>query len=116
MTKREMFVAIKAVVADNQEMVDFLDHQIEVLDSRKNSKSSKPTAKQLENAELKERIKEMLADERHTCGELSKALTAERGEDISSQRVSALLTQMGDKGTNEVVKTMEKKVAWFSLA
>ena len=31
MTKKEMFVAIKAVVADNQEMVDFIDHEIELL-------------------------------------------------------------------------------------
>lgn len=112
MTKREMFVAIGAVeaVKANEEMSQFIAHQIEMLDSRRNSKSGKPTAKQVENEGLKDSIREILADGRHTCGEIAKAL------DITSQRCSALLSQMGEKGSHEVVKTMEKKVAWFSLA
>ena len=30
MTKKEMFVAIKAMVAENEEMVAFIDHEIEL--------------------------------------------------------------------------------------
>ena len=113
MTKREMFSAIVALdeVKANQEMVDFLEHQIEILDHRRNSKSDKPTAKQLENQGLKEQILEYLDEAgRATCGEIAKVL------DVTSQRCSALLRQLGDDGTKQVVKTMEKKVAYFSLA
>ena len=112
MTKREMFVAIASVdaVAANQEMVDFLNHQIELLDNRKSSGERKPTAKQIENEKIKEEIKNLLSEGRMTCGELAKAL------DITSQRCSALLRQLGPDGTKEVDKVMEKKVAYFSLA
>ena len=111
MTKREMFLAITKVegVAENEDMVNFLNHQVELLDSRK-SGERKPTAKQVENEKIKEDIKGLLMDGRMTCGELAKAL------DITSQRCSALLRQMGEDGTKEVVKTFEKKVAYFSLA
>jgi predicted HTH transcriptional regulator len=117
MTKKEMFVAINSALntADltdeaRTEMQTFLTHQVEILDNRKNSKSSKPTGKQLENEGFKNDILEMLAEGSKTCGELAKALG------LSSQRCSALLRQLGDKGTKEVVKTFDKKVAYFSLA
>ena len=117
MTKKERFAAIATIVesADiaeetRTEMVDFLNHQIELLDNRKSSGERKPTAKQVENEGLKARILEILADGRMTCGELAKAL------DITSQRCSALLRQLGADGTKEVEKVMEKKVAYFSLA
>ena len=50
MTKREMFSAILAIdeVSANAEMVEFLNHQIDLLDSRKGG-IRKPTAKQMEN-------------------------------------------------------------------
>ena len=112
MTKREMFVAIGNVaeVAANEEVKSFIEHQIELLDNRKSSGERKPTAKQKENEGLKEQIKDLLSENRMTCGEIAKAL------EISSQRCSALLRQLGAEGTKEVVKTMEKKVAYFSLA
>lgn len=113
MTKREMFSAILAVdaVAENEEMVEFLNKQIEILDARRNAKSSKPTAKQVENAGLKEQILEYLDEAgRATCGDIAKAL------EITSQRCSALLRQLGDEGTKQVTKTFEKKVAYFALA
>lgn len=117
MTKKEMFAEIVTVVESAEvaeetrtEMIDFLNHQIELLANRKSSGERKPTAKQVENEKIKEDIKGLLMDGRMTCGELAKAL------DITSQRCSALLRQLGDDGTKEVVKTMEKKVAYFSLA
>lgn len=113
MTKREMFSAIVALdeVQANQEMVDFLNREIEILDNRRNAKSSKPTAKQVENEGLKTQILEYLDEAgKATCGEIAKAL------EITGQRCSALLRQLGADGTKQVTKTMEKKVAYFSLA
>ena len=35
MTKREMFAEIRKIVADNAEMVAFIDHEVELLDKKK---------------------------------------------------------------------------------
>ena len=37
MTKREMFAEIRNIVADNAEMVAFIDHEIELLERKSNS-------------------------------------------------------------------------------
>ena len=48
MTKREMFVAIRNAVLDNEEMVAFIDHEIDLLE-RKSTSPKKPTETQKEN-------------------------------------------------------------------
>lgn len=111
MTKKEMFAVIANAMADNEEVVNFCNHEIELL-SRKRSKSSKPTAKQIENEGIKERIVEVLGESESpmTIKEIIEGL----GEELTSQRVSALLTQLIK--AERVVKTYEKKVAYFGLA
>lgn len=76
------------------------------------STSSKPTKTQIANEGVKGSILEVLlhAGERMTCG----AITAAIEGDYSSQKISALLRQLVADG--KVVKTMEKKVAYFELA
>lgn len=111
MTKREMFVAIANVaeVAANAEMVEFLNHQIELLDARKSGKGLTKTQKA--NEEVKAVIAEVLADvEKATVTDLIKD---ERLGGFTNQKISALLRQMKDKGL--VDKTMEGKKAYFSL-
>ena len=111
MTKREMFVAIANVaeVAANAEMVEFLNHQIELLDARKSGKGLTKTQKA--NEEVKAVIAEVLAEvEKATVTDLIKD---ERLDGFTNQKISALLRQMKDKGL--VDKTMEGKKAYFSL-
>lgn len=111
MTKREMFVAIANVaeVAANAEMVEFLNHQIELLDARKSGKGLTKTQKA--NEEVKAVIAEVLAEvEKATVTDLIKD---ERLGGFTNQKISALLRQMKDKGL--VDKTMEGKKAYFSL-
>ena len=111
MTKREMFVAIANVaeVAANAEMVEFLNHQIELLDARKSGKGLTKTQKA--NEEVKAVIAEVLAEvEKATVTDLIKD---ERLSGFTNQKVSALLRQMKEKGL--VDKTMEGKKAYFSL-
>ena len=52
MTKREMFAAIRERVLDNDEMVEFIDHEVDLL-ARKRT-STKPTKTQRENEVSKE--------------------------------------------------------------
>ena len=109
MTKKEMFVALRARVADDAEMVAFIDHEIELL-SRKRS-TGKPTKNQLANEGIKDEIISILAEsEDLRAGDIVKLMD----EKYSLPKVSALLKQLVESG--KVVKTTEKKVSRFSLA
>lgn len=119
MTKREWFVEIKAIVESAQVdgekkagMVDFIDHEVELLD-RKHSKSGQ-TKTQKENLEIMEKIMTALAEvgKPVTITELQSAST-EMAE-FSNQKLSALLKKLVDGG--RVVKTQEKKKSYFSVA
>ena len=112
MTKREMFAHIASVNSADAEIVDFCNHQIELLDTRKVSKT--PTKTQKANEGLIEQIALDLAkfDKPVTVSEL--LASGEGLEGLSNQKVSALLRKMIESG--QVVKTMEKKKALFSLA
>lgn len=117
MTKREMFVAIANVaeVAANAEMVDFLNHQIELLDSRKSSTSKTPTKTQKENASIKATILDVLSEAGRAMT-ITEMLQDERLSAYSNQKMSALLRQLGDDGTKEVRKFKDKKVTLFEIA
>lgn len=58
MTRVEMFKAIKERVLDNEDMVAFLDHQIELISKKSNKKSLTPNQKG--NEEIKNIILEVL--------------------------------------------------------
>ena len=110
-TKRERFEQIKALVSDNAELVAFIDHEIELLD-KKNSRSGKPTKTQVEN----EVIKNIILDTLQTIGKpvtVTQLLANDELNGLSNQRVSALLTQL--RKSDKVVRTVEKKVAFYSI-
>lgn len=114
MTKKEMFTAIANVaeVAANQEMVDFLNHEIELL-NRKSSSSRKPTKVQLENESYKALILEYLSSV--DTSKCIKELQAEIAEisDLTNQRVTHMLTDLvkAEKLTKEYVK----KTPYYSI-
>ena len=110
MTKREMYENIKVMLADNEEVVAFCDNEIALIEKRKARKSSKPTAKQVENEALKEKIAEILdsLDTPVTATEIKDELDSS----LAVQRVSALLSQMVKAET--VVKTYSGKTALFA--
>ena len=111
MTKREMLNKIMAVCANDAEIVGFCGHELELLDRKKYYKSDKPTKRQVENGVLKERIAEVLTDEGQTVTQILGALGQ---EDLTNQRVSALLRQM--IGDGKVAKEMVKGKALFTVA
>lgn len=112
MTKREMFAHIASVNASDAEIVDFCNHQIELLDARKGSKS--PTKTQRENEGIMDQIAIDLTkfDKPVTVTELIAG--GEGLEGLTNQKVSALLRKMIEAG--RVVKTIEGKKAFFSIA
>ena len=111
MTKKEMFAEIKKVVADNQEMVDFIDNEIALLEKR-SSASRKPTKNQLENVQFKADIVDMLmvADAPMSIKEIVATVPSLEG--LTNQRISRLLSDLRKDG--KVSRTYIKKVAHFS--
>ena len=116
-TKRERFAQLMEIVNASQvensaELVAFIEHEVELL-NKKNSRSGKPPARQIENEEIKAAILSVM--ERVGKPMTITQLLAEIGNsELSNQRVSALVTQLKDSG--EVIRTVEKKVAYYSLA
>lgn len=110
-TKAEMFAMIKEVegVKENEAMVAFIDHELELL--AKKASNKKPTKTQEENEGLKVEILNVLTNEGMTVTEIqSKSVVL---GDLSNQRVSALLRQLVADG--KVAKNVDKKKSYFSL-
>lgn len=115
MTKREYFNAIKAIVeaAGQDEMIKFIDHEIELLDKKANRKSDKPTATQIANEELKGVLSEVLSEvEGKTVTDLIKSDA--RLSELSNQKVSALLRLMIKDGTAKSEKD-KKKTLFYAV-
>lgn len=113
MTKREMFTAIRAIVADNAEMVAFIDHEIELL-NKKASASKKPTKTQIENDGFKAEIVTYLtsADAPKNIKELQAEMTSLNG--LTNQRITHLLTDLVKSGA--INKEYVKKTPYYSIA
>ena len=118
MTKKEMFAVIaetiNAVEVENKaEMLNFIAHEIELLE-KKSSKSGQ-TKTQKENELLKAELLTALGemDKPVTISEFQSLSTAEVAT-LSNQKLSALLNQMAK--TETVVKTVEKKKSYFAVA
>jgi HSP90 family molecular chaperone len=110
-TKVQMFEMIKAEVADNKDMVEFINHEIELLN--KKSANKKPTKIQEQNEVLKDKIVEVLGNYSNgvTASEVLASDSVFTG--LSNQKISALLKALVEEG--KVAKTVDKKKSIFSL-
>ena len=112
MTKKEMFALIMGEVAHNEEMVAFLKHEIELLEKKRGSADSKKADAHAKEEQL---VKTVLATlgRKVTVTEMLNASAELLAELKTNQKASAVLKRLVDKG--EVVKTIEKKVSYFSV-
>lgn len=112
-TKKDNYSAIRTILEElhNDELVAFIDHEIELLDKRNSSKTGRMTKTQTENVGIKTEILEVLntSDKPMTATEVMKSLSGE----YSLNKVSALLTQMLNKD-NTVERTEVKGKAYFT--
>ena len=110
-TKREYFTELKGIVANDKELVAFIDHELELLD-KKNSAPKKPTEKQLDNEKYKDIILNAIGDKKMTVSAIQKDILGDY--ELSNQRVSAIVKQLVED--NSLVRTVDKRTAYFSLA
>ena len=118
MTKKEMFAVIAETIAtmeveNKAEMLNFIDHEIELL-NKKSGKSGQ-TKTQKENELLKEQLLNAFAvmEKPVTISEFQEK-SAEPVAQLSNQKLSALLNQLVK--AEKMVKTIEKKKSYFAVA
>ena len=117
MTKKEMFTMVANVIENSEvenkaEMLEFLAHEVELL-NRKSGKSGE-TKTQKENKVLMEQLLVALAEFEKpvTVSEFMKESTHEVAT-LSNQKLSALFKKLVE--AEKVVKTTEKKKSFFSV-
>lgn len=111
-TKRERFAELLAIpeVANNQDLVDFINHEVDLLTRKNASGEKKLTANQLENENLKAIIVNSLSAETGmTITEMIK--TIPELAEFTNQKVSALTTALVKDG--KVERRVEKRVTKF---
>lgn len=114
-TKRDNFNKLLTIreVAEDTQLVEFINHELELLDRKSASHSTAKTANQKANEEIKTKIVDALVQlGKSTISELQAG--SEEMAEYSNQKLSALLKQLVD--SKQVVRTMEKKKAYFEVA
>ncbi len=115
-TKKDNFNALLAIpaVAENEALVAFINHELELLAKKAENRSTKPTVRQAENAEIKAKIADALEGGKwYRCAEI-KALIPELVKGEGTQRTARLCNDLEKEGV--LTKTVDKKVVYFALA
>ena len=113
LTKKEKFAMLKAIpaVAENPMLVEFIDHEVELL-TKKNTSEKKPTANQIANEAIKAEILcAMEFDKLYTCTDIIKEVEVCNG--LNVQKISPLMNQLVEAGKLE--KLTEKRKTYFKL-
>ena len=110
-TKKDLFLEVREVVAGNEELVAFVDHELELLNKKASTKSTKVNDEQVA---LMEKIVNALNEigRSVTISELQKE-NAEMAE-YSNQKLSAMLKKLVDN--KQVTKMVDKKKSYFMVA
>lgn len=110
LTKAQKYAMLKdlAEVKANPVLVEFIDHELELL-AKKNSSEKKPTAQQTANEAIKaEILAGMEVGKRYTITDLIKEIPA--CADLTNQRVSSLVRQMIP---TDIERVEDKRKAYF---
>lgn len=127
-TKKEFFGMLKAIVEDCKpvnmaELVDFIDHEVELLDRKANNRKTGVGKKAQENNNITTVIIEELARVGKTTitdllkkSEVLANYVTEDGKALSNQKISALLRPLYSGENPRVIRTIEKKSTFFQVA
>lgn len=113
MTKRDYFNELLTIaeVKANKSMVDFINHELELLEKKNASKSSAETKTQKENASIKENLlNEMESGKKYTISDMQKELAC--CKELTNQKISALVRQLIVDGY--IKRVEDKRKAYFS--
>jgi hypothetical protein len=122
-TKKMRFEEMKGIMVElgKTELVEFIDHEIELIDRKAMNRKAGNDKKSQENSAIAEIIlgelarigKTTITDLMKKSQVLSDYVT-EDGKTLSNQKITAVLKPYIADGT--VVRTMEKKSTYFQVA
>lgn len=122
MTKRDYFNQLLEIaeVKENEALVEFINHELELLEKKNASKSTKPTKKQGANEKLKDLILEtMELDTPYTVTELCNNIDIDQDllnelgvQTLTNSKVTSMLTQLVNVA--RVSRTESKGKAYYS--
>lgn len=113
MTKKEMFLALLEMgeVKANAEIVEKINHEIELLDNKSAKGKAVSAEKAKENAVLAEAIVKALSTvEKARVSDIAKM----DGIDANASKITYILGTLKDNG--QVVRTQDGKKVFYSLA
>ena len=117
MTKAMWFEAIKEVIAasdveQRDEMVEFIDAQMEQLAKKAEKAKERAATKKAEGDELRAVVKSVLTDEFQAIDDIVAQIA---GEDVTKAKVTARLTQLvkAEEAVKEQIKVGERKVMGY---
>jgi ribosomal protein S25 len=115
MTKKENFNELMNIVTtldidENKKdnLLSFIEHELELLEKKNSRKSDKPTKKQVENAELSEKIYNEMEESVYYQ---PKALA--ETYDISTQKIVPIITHLINEGLISKTKMKGGKVVYY---
>ena len=111
--KKDLFGQVRelAVANGREDLVAFIDHEIELLNKKASTSGESKTQK--ENLVIMDKLYNELAnmDRAVTISEFQA--NSEYASTLSNQKISALFKKMKEAG--KIVKTTEKKKSYFSI-
>lgn len=123
-TKKMRFEELKGIMEGlgKTDLIAFIDHEIELIDRKAESRKAGTSKKAVENNALTELVIEELARiGKSTITELlkkSQTLTnyvTEDGKTLSNQKISSILKPLYVGDSPKVERTMEKKSVYFRV-
>ena len=115
-TKMDNFNALLSLaeVQANPSLVEFIEHEMEMLANKNAKRSDKPTATQVENAEIAELVPTVMESGKlYRLSEI-KALVPALASASGTQRIAVICRKLESEGV--LVKTVDKRVIYYSLA
>ena len=120
-TKKEYYVMLKEVVENAEvenkdELVEFINKQVKLLDDKAAKAKEKAAEKRAEGDELRATVEATLAEEYQTIADITAQID---DEEVSKAKVTARLTQLVKEGlaVKEEAKTEDgKKVMVYKRA
>ena len=113
LTKKDLFGQARelAVANGREDLVAFIDHEIELLN--KKASTSKESQTQKENLVIMDKLYNELAHIGRAVTISEFQANSEYASTFSNQKISALFKKMKEAG--KIVKTIEKKKSYFSI-
>ena len=119
LTKKDYYGMIREIVVESDienkdELVAFVDKQVEAIDSRAAKAKERAASKKVEGDALRNQVEGLLTNEYQTAEDI---LAQAQGVDLTKGKITARLTQLVKAGVaeKETIKVEDRKVMGYRL-